>query len=334
MANTGYIINKGIQQVFTSGPNGIINSLVTSSYSSGSTTFGTPVNFKQSFISGAIDYLSPCLNIYNRYYLDPINCPTNGCPPPILMSVTPNCNPYNYEYSITYDYISSSGYVPTTTIQYSTNISFMSNTGSVTYNNTLPTHLPINISDLPLQPLSSTLIYFRAFNSCSINTTSSYSNVISASCVVALPCCTPTLNSITEALGVLTLNWTLGTGGCSTVNNITLQSSTNGVDWVNSIGSSSSPRTIPTPHITTHYRLVSNCSGSSSTPSNIISYIYTPSTYSYTYGPAQSGCTIYWIDKLGNYQSTFVSAGNYFNISCMRDYGYSGCGQWIKQSPC
>ena len=183
MAKTGYTINQGIQQVFTSGPAGIINSLVTSSYSNGSTTFGPTINFKQSFVSGTVETLYPCDIAYDRYYLDPINCPISGCPQPILNSVVANCNPYNYTYSVSYNFISSSGFVPSSSIEFSTNSTFSTNTGSVTYDNTAATQLPVDVSGLPLLPLSTTLVYFRVLNRCVGSTISSYSNVISASCI-------------------------------------------------------------------------------------------------------------------------------------------------------
>ena len=183
MANTGYTINEGIQQIFTSGPSGIINSLVTSSYSNGSNTFGPTINFKQSFISGTVETLYPCDTAYNRYYLDPINCPISGCPQPILNSVVANCNPYNYTYSVNYNFISSSGFVPSSSIEFSTNSTFLTNTGSVTYDNTASTQLPVDVSGLPLLPTSTTPVYFRVLNRCIGSAISSYSNIISSSCV-------------------------------------------------------------------------------------------------------------------------------------------------------
>jgi hypothetical protein len=56
--------------------------------------------------------------------------------------------------------------------------------------------------------------------------------------------------------------------------------------------------------------------------------------YNYTYGPAASGCTIYWLDAPGNLQSSFVSVGGYLYIYCARDYGYSGCGPFVQTAIC
>jgi hypothetical protein len=48
MANNGYISSSGINQIFTTGP--YSGSIVTSSYSSGSTLLGPTVTFYQAFI--------------------------------------------------------------------------------------------------------------------------------------------------------------------------------------------------------------------------------------------------------------------------------------------
>jgi hypothetical protein len=95
MANTGYLTSSGIQQVFTTGP--LSGSIVTSSYSVGSTFFGPTVDFKQSFISGTVDDIYPCSDvpqIFYRYYLDPLCA---ACITPILISGTTECiDNYNF----------------------------------------------------------------------------------------------------------------------------------------------------------------------------------------------------------------------------------------------
>ena len=67
MAKTGYVINQGIQQVFTSGP--FSGSLVTSSYSLNNSLVGPIIDTRQSFISGTLDIIYNCSSIYNRYFL-------------------------------------------------------------------------------------------------------------------------------------------------------------------------------------------------------------------------------------------------------------------------
>lgn len=308
MAKTGYVINQGIQQVFTSGP--FSGSLVTSSYSLNNSLVGPIIDTRQSFISGTLDIIYNCSSIYNRYFLDPYNCPTSGCPQPIMLSATvQNCSSYDYKYEVVYNYVSSSAYVPTTKIEYSTTSDFSSNTGSVTYDNTLTTQLPINVSTLSPTPIATTLVYFRALNNCIGSLSSSYSNIISASCTLPTICCTPTLNGVSANAGVLYVSWTLGTGTCDTVNAVTVQRSTDGNTWINDTGSPISPRTYTTPTVTTYYRVISNCSGGPSNPSNVITFIPAAS-YSYWVAvhpeihPGNDSVT--YIDEFGNQQTEIL----------------------------
>jgi hypothetical protein len=174
MANSGYITSSGIQQIFTSGP--YSGSVVTSSYTGGPT-----VNFSQLFISGTTDSISPCSTTYFRYYQDLINCPLNGCTPPILISANRiDCVGTNPTYIVPYN--SSSISALYTVIKYSTDSTFLTNSGSQVYNNSSPVHLNVDVSTLPLQPTAYTTVYFQAYNSCSSGFTSSLSNVVTASC--------------------------------------------------------------------------------------------------------------------------------------------------------
>jgi len=184
MANTGYISSSGIDQRFTTGP--YSGSIVTSSYSSGSTLLGPTITFYQSFISGTIDDIVVCNSLFERYYYDPISCPLGDCLPPIALSVTPaSCETQTYQYSFLFD--SGSTSADYSTIEYSTITDFSSNTGSVFVTNSVGYTNPIDISNLELLPPLSSPVYFRVFNSCSISGTSSYSNIISASCRLAPP---------------------------------------------------------------------------------------------------------------------------------------------------
>jgi hypothetical protein len=171
---------------------------VTSSYSSGSTLLGPTVNFYQSFISGSFESTSsvneivPCNIPFERWYYDPINCPTGDCLPPILTSVSPrNCaNAFDYRYFVFFN--SGSTNALYSTIEYSTSPDFSFNTSSLIVTNSLNTYTSsININNLPLLPIKTNPVYFRAFNSCSLGGTSSYSSVLSASCQLAPPPPTP-----------------------------------------------------------------------------------------------------------------------------------------------
>lgn len=220
MANTGYIINKGIQQVFTTGP--YSGSVVSSSYSTGSTIFGSTVNHNQSFISGTLDALSPCTSVYSRYYQDPILCPASGIAPPTITSAAALCTPYNYYYNFALNLNEGTSSVPYTVLQYSTSPTFTTNVGYTIYGNLSGSNTSVNVSSsqglshvisssrLPSLPISTTLVYFRAFNSSSIATTSSFSNVISASCAVA-PRVVPTLwiTNVTTVNGDLVKSFTI-----------------------------------------------------------------------------------------------------------------------------
>lgn len=176
MTNTGFITSSGIQQVFTSGP--FLGSVVSSSYISGGIAFGPSINFNQNFISGSVDILSPCTTIFQRHYQDLVACPPNGCTPPTLTRAFIYCDPYDYKYSVPYN--SGSSTATYTVMEYSTSKNFLSNTSSVTYNNSSPSLLPINVSDLLYLPTAYTPLYFRARNYCSNGATSSYSNVVFA----------------------------------------------------------------------------------------------------------------------------------------------------------
>lgn len=205
MANNGYISSSGINQIFTTGP--YKGSVVTSSYSNGNTLSGPTINFAQSFISGTIDELSTCNDTFQRYYYDPINCPIGNCLAPIALSATvANCTNYDYKY---YFYFNSSSVAADySTIEYSTFSDFSSNTGSLIVTNSVGYTSSINVSNLGLLPIKTSNVYFRVFNSCSISGTSSYSNIVSASCQTPPPPTTPTFtvrlkNSMVESNNAL-----------------------------------------------------------------------------------------------------------------------------------
>jgi hypothetical protein len=179
--NTGYISSSGIQQVFNSGP--FSGSLVTASYSNGSNTFGPTINFTQNFISGTLDDFNICgPTYYYRYYQDTASCAVSGCFAPTITSITPeNCDGnWQSEYSITYN--SSSANATYTIIEYGLYENF-SEYATHIYTNASPTILPLSYLDDTGQSVDrADTLYFRAYNSCSNGSTSSYSNIITASC--------------------------------------------------------------------------------------------------------------------------------------------------------
>ena len=186
--SAGYVSSSGVQQTFNSGP--YSGSLVTSSYSSGSTLIGPNIDFKQLFVSGNVDEIFPCLGgiLYTRISYDPVLCPPGGCAIPVLTSAVPyDCNYFDGSYSVAYNSGSTSAVY--TYIQYSTTPNFSRNVTSSRITNSSPTMLPINVNNLPGPPSSYfTSVYFRAYNSCSSGFgTSSFSNIIEANCDSAPP---------------------------------------------------------------------------------------------------------------------------------------------------
>jgi hypothetical protein len=192
MSRNGYISSSGIDQVFTTGP--YIGAIVTSSYSSGSTLLGPTITFYQAFISGSeedtgsINVITVCNNLFERWYLDPINCPAGDCFPPSITSAAVRfcykANDYNYWLFFN----SGSTNAEYSTIEYSTVPNFSFNTGSLVVTNSLSNYNSlINVGNLGLLPIKSSFVYFRVFNSCSLGGTSSYSPIVSASCQVTPP---------------------------------------------------------------------------------------------------------------------------------------------------
>ena len=89
---------------------------------------------------------------------------------------------------------------------------------------------------------------------------------------VVNPCCAPTLNSVTQTGGTISLSFTLGSGDCSNCIATTVQTSTDNINWGgNNTAGCSSPRVLTTPSVPTYYRIITNCEGGgTSTPSNSI----------------------------------------------------------------
>ena len=94
---------------------------------------------------------------------------------------------------------------------------------------------------------------------------------------VVTPCCAPTLNSVTQSGGNVSLSFTLGSGDCASCVATTVQTSTDNINWGgNNTAGCTSPRTLTLPGVATYYRIITNCEGGgTSTPSNSI--LFTPS---------------------------------------------------------
>jgi hypothetical protein len=190
--NSGYVSSSGIQQTFNSGP--YSGSRVTSSYSNGTTLFGPTVNFTQLFTSGTNDFITPCIYKkapgFFRYYQNTTQCPPPAfCIPPTLLTANPvNCaDQENWTSSYTVTYNSGSSSATRTIIQYSL-------LGNFTDSNAFRTKIITNpssgsltvdaVADFGAYTAPTDFVYFRAYNSCSSGITSSFSDIISASCPV------------------------------------------------------------------------------------------------------------------------------------------------------
>lgn len=187
--NTGYVSSSGIRQEWDYNPPSLLSGVVvTSSYSNaaGNIFFGPTVNFNQNFISGTLDTITPCLSgkTYSRYTQNTALCAVSGCFAPTLISAAPvTCDPETWQAQYTLTYNSSSANASYTVVQYGPFPDF-SYYATRIINNSLPFTLPLNyFSDgngTFTEPYDT--IYFRAYNSCSNGSTSSYSNEITTSC--------------------------------------------------------------------------------------------------------------------------------------------------------
>jgi hypothetical protein len=187
--NSGYVSSSGIQQTFNSGF--YSGSIVTSSYSNGTTLYGPTINFIELFTSGTNDVITKCnTSDYYRYYQNTTQCPPPSfCIAPTLLTANPvNCvDQVNWTSSYTMTYNSSSNSSSYTVIQYSTNDSFTSPLTTKIITNPSSGSLTVNtFDDLGFYTTPTSVIYFRAYNSCSNGATSSYSNVLTASCLEPL----------------------------------------------------------------------------------------------------------------------------------------------------
>lgn len=184
-ANSGYVSSSGIQQTFNSGP--YSGSVVTSSYYNGTSLLGPTINFDQSFISGTVDIITPCTTSYYRNYLNETQCPPPAfCIAPTLLTANAvNCNDLvNWTSSYTVTYNSSSISSSYTIIEYGPYSNFADYATKIITNPTSGSLTVNTFADLGIYTNPTTEVYFRAYNSCSNGATSSYSNILTASCTI------------------------------------------------------------------------------------------------------------------------------------------------------
>jgi len=171
MANTGYIINPKVIQIFTSGPNS--GSEVSSSYN-------IEFNLSSSFTS-----LIKCDTEFEYRIYNPEICPpetSSICPQPLNNSkVSLNCNStYDYIYYVTYN----PGGIQNSIIEYSLSNNFVGETGSLLVSNSSGiNYIDVDISNLNTLPINNQVpVYFRIKNICGNDISSSYNNVFYSQC--------------------------------------------------------------------------------------------------------------------------------------------------------
>lgn len=177
MANTGYIINPTVIQIFTSGPNS--GSEVSSSYN---------INFDigSSFTSSIL-----CGNEYNYRIFDPINCEIDDyCMYPTIISISPMFCYREYNFAYIVKYLVNSSLISNSIIEYSLTSDFTGEIGSSSLTNspdlnTVRVNIAEGLTTLPLNGYTN--VYFRMKNICSGILTSSYTEIISSSCIETEP---------------------------------------------------------------------------------------------------------------------------------------------------
>ncbi len=171
MANTGYIINPYVQQVFTTGPNS--GSTVSSSYIY---TFDTSSSFTSSVFLG---------ETFNYKELDIINCYISGVYviPRFISSTVNNCSELPYKYNLRYNIQDTKINIPLIQVDYSLYSSFFTyNTQYISNSTDFENLSQITLSGSIIPLNKQQAVYFRLKNIYSGSFTSSYSGVLNAYC--------------------------------------------------------------------------------------------------------------------------------------------------------
>jgi hypothetical protein len=146
----------------------------------------------------------------------------------------------------------------------------------------------------------SRLIVSSVFGTCpeTTTTTSTTAEPTTTTTTTSAPeCCTPTLTSITNIGSGLLINFTLNSASqCISCNAVTIERSTNGITWIQTTGSCTSPAGLfSIPSVITFYRAVVQCSDdSSSAPSNILTFTPSSPTTTTTTSSGGGGGTSNW----------------------------------------
>jgi hypothetical protein len=183
MSKTGFIIHKGIQQIFTTGP--FQGSTVVNGYSINGVLQGPTVNHNQSFVEDLIEniYIEVTNTTFSRKFEDQTQCATD-CNAPVLSSVVSNCSTNTF--TLVNSNVNTS-ISPSTIIEVSLSPTGFPVTQRYTRNNTNGNNT-YNIDITSLGIIPGTTIYFRLINLCNNGTIESFpSNIISTICASEPP---------------------------------------------------------------------------------------------------------------------------------------------------
>jgi len=217
MANTGYIINPKVIQIFTTGPN--LGSIVNED-------FNIEFDVSSSFTSSLL-----CNNLYEYKIFDLLNCPPSEdiCIIPTLISASnTNCGSNEYNYNIIFNTNISNPSGNLYKIEYAPFIDF-SNSGSeliyVTSSNNIINY-QFNINEITSSLLNdNSRVLFRIKNICGLSE-SLYSNII-------LTRCTPIIENY---LILLERNINIGNAcGCTSTSisqNVCIQDAEGNTIWL------------------------------------------------------------------------------------------------------
>lgn len=215
MAKTGFVINNGIKQIFTTGPS--TGNSVVNGYAVNGVLQGPTVNYNQSFVEGSVEIISAGGGqLWRRRFEDQTICAID-CNSPLLFNISLNCDTNIFILTSTNINAAIS---PNTRIEVSLD-NF--NTILTTFNRSNingDNNYSIDLSTLGI--IRGTEIYFRLVNLCSSTISSLPSNVaigICSSTVVPPPPPPPT---------TVRLNYQFLTNGGSSPGNIGI--SVNGID--------------------------------------------------------------------------------------------------------
>jgi hypothetical protein len=128
----------------------------------------------------------------------------------------------------------------------------------------------------------------------------------------------PTIDTLTAAAGNLSIYFTLASG--TAPNSVTIESSTDNINWTPSTGSFSSPRVVTEPIVTTYYRMYATCPGPvNSSTSSVATYTVSAPPSSTRTGDVrailQGSSVRVYLDQPADCIYNITLTGNWFSTS-------------------